>query len=699
MWNTFDQCKNAIRDNYNSYHFRKGLPEETLKEKVWEIAEKYKKISTSRAKAECIVYILRNAEIDILPEDIFAVRINHGKLMESFLASVSSPAEIVDARRSVKEYETKNILRANMDFGHVAPDWNYILTAGIPGIIADLESCSKHTPYYSERIAVYQGIQEFCFRLAELAYADYGEKGRFIAGNLRHIAVRPPETLAQAMQLILLFYVLQMQLDTVCIRSLGGLDRMLAPFFRKDLESRRFTEKQLREVTKYFLWECSCMKTTANLPFYICGMDENGQDATNEFTYFLLEIYRELDLYDPKVHVMYHKDMSKKVLRLLLEMIREGKNSFVFINTEIASRALEKIGISAEDAKKVIVYGCYETAAEGTEIPCTCGGMINLAKAVELVMAEEKEYTSFEEFYRAVIQQLESYTTLCMDTITVYEKHYPDICPSMFMSPTFRQSRENGIDVYEGGAKYNNTSIVGAGLATLVDSLIVMKKMVFDEKRTAYKEFRQILCSDWQQDEHLRLLVKKKYPKFGNHTGEADEIARDVFDRFAACINGRNNGRGGVFRCGMFSVDWRYWMGETTGATPDGRYAGEPLSKNLAASIGQDKNGVTAYLRSVLELDGTKTPDGYVADVVLHFSAVKDEEGMAAFESLLTTYMKKGGFAVHFNILNPEMLVEAQKEPEKYQNLQIRICGWNVRFVDLDKAQQDEFIKQSVNCM
>jgi formate C-acetyltransferase len=136
-------------------------------------------------------------------------------------------------------------------------------------------------------------------------------------------------------------------------------------------------------------------------------------------------------------------------------------------------------------------------------------------------------------------------------------------------------------------------------------------------------------------------------------------------------------------------------MGEKTDATPDGRFRGAPLSKNLAASIGQDKNGVTAYLNSLLKMDGAQCPDGYVADVVLHSSAVKGEEGMAAFEALLTTFMASGGGSVHFNVLSPEVLLKAQAEPEKYRNLQIRLCGWNVRFVNLSKQEQDEFILQA----
>jgi formate C-acetyltransferase len=142
-------------------------------------------------------------------------------------------------------------------------------------------------------------------------------------------------------------------------------------------------------------------------------------------------------------------------------------------------------------------------------------------------------------------------------------------------------------------------------------------------------------------------------------------------------------------------VNIRDSFGKKTGATPDGRLSGEPLSKNAVASIGADRKGVTALLSSVLKLDAARIPDGIVADVVLHHSAVKGEAGMAAFEGLLTTFMAGGGGSVHFNVLSPEVLRKAQAEPEKYRNLQIRLCGWNVRFVNLSKREQDEFILQA----
>ena len=689
MWNTFEKCKNKLKNNYDFPIFSQGLDSETLKSTAFEMFEKYKSQSVSKAKSEMIAFILNNAELELNEENIFAYRICHNDIMHEFTSKLGYSEET-------------DSYRAWMDFGHVAPDWQYILNKGIKGIISDLEdlknNASSDNSYYDERISVYRSISNCFMRFSLVAEKKNTEKSIFISENLRHLASNPPETLAQALELILIFYHIQRDLDTVNIRSLGGLDRMLYPFYKKDIESGKFTKDELKEILKYFFWNISCLKVAANLPFYICGMDEKDDDAANEMTVFILETYREMNIYDPKMHVLYHENINKKVLRLILEMIREGKSSFVFINTKLASNALENIGISHDDAKKVIVYGCYETAAEGTEIPCTCAGMVNLVKSIEITMNEEG-FNSFDEFYEKVIFNLESYTALCMNALASFEPEFKNICPSLIMSPTYKNSRETGIDLYSGGAKYNNTSVVGAGLATLVDSLIAVKKVVFEEKIKTFNEFKSILQSNWQEDEKLRLIIKKKYPKFGNNKNEADDIAVDIYNRFSKLINGRKNGRGGVFRCGMFSVDWRFWMGENTSATPDGRYSKEPLSKNIAASIGQDKNGVTAYINSVVKFDGTKCPDGYVADVVLHCSAVKGDEGMKVFESLLTAFMKKGGFSVHFNILSPEILLNAQREPEKYQNLQIRLCGWNVRFVDLDKKEQDEFIKQSVNFM
>ena len=279
-----------------------------------------------------------------------------------------------------------------------------------------------------------------------------------------------------------------------------------------------------------------------------------------------------------------------------------------------------------------------------------------------------------------------------MDIITGYERHYERVCPAPVISSAFESSRTEGVDLYCGGAKYNNTSIVCAGIATLADSLYAFKRAVYDDKIINYAEMKKCLANNFEGYEDIRFICKSKFAKFGNNKPEVDSIAKEITEYLSECINGKKNGRGGVFRLGMFSIDWRFKMGEHTLATADGRRHGEPLSKNTAASIGQDKEGVTAYLSSVLSLDATLIPDGSVADVTLHCSAVRGDDGFVAMRALLLTYMKLGGFAIHFNVLDPVVLKAAQADPEKYKNLQIRLCGWNVYFVNLNKYEQDEFI-------
>ncbi len=700
MWETFEKAKEYILKDGLGSSFEQDSELEREIESVMLGTDGGETFASKKARAVCIM--LNKAELRAGKENIFVYMLNHSRIMHKVCANAQRRLKRSVITEEISSLEETKAFRAMMDFGHVAPDWNYLLDRGLCGVISDLETAmgkhgadEKKTEYYKQRISVYRAMQRMLLRFADLAQGSNTEKGAFIADGLRALSESPPKTTPQALQLILLFYVIQTHIDTVTVRSLGGIDRMICRFYKNDIESGRFTERQLDEILKYFLISVTSMKVNANLPLNICGMKDDGTDGSNELKLAFLRAYRELDIYDPKIHVLYHDGMDKKTLRLILEMIREGKSSFVFINTKVSSAALEKIGVSREDAKRVIPYGCYEPAAEGNEVPCTCAGLLNLAKSIELVFDSDSQYSTFDDFYKAVVDKLLYYTDVCMDTLVTYEHRYDDVCPSMIMSPTYKTSRESGIDVYSGGAKYNNTSIVGAGMATLIDGLLAVKHVVYTDRLKTLDELRSLLRSNWAQDPKLRLYILKSYPKFGNGIKEADELACDVYDRFSEHINGKRNGRGGVFRCGMFSVDWRFGMGRVTGATPDGRLSGEPLSKNLCASVGQDKNGVTAYLNSLLKLDGTKCPDGYVADVQLHSSAVEGEEGMTAFEGLLRTFMSRGGFAVHFNVLDPETLIKAQEDPDSYANLQIRLCGWNVLFNDLDKAQQDEFINRS----
>lgn len=717
MWNSHEALKETLYRQYSEHNWTDGMQDEALTAHVNDILYGNARKPVARRKAEAMAFIMRNAQFDICPDEFFADKLNHLDLMRVFTSRRIRGIRETECESVHKSYKLAHEIKAfcaNMDFGHIAPDWKFLFENGVPGALNRLKAhranCeTDKRAFYDCSITVYEAIIALMRRMADRAKQLNTPKTRFMAVNLRQLAVSAPQTLAQGMQLTLLYYSLQTQLDCATIRSLGGLDRLYWPLYKADLASGRFTDDQLRELTRDFLWKISAMKVTANLPFYICGAHDDGRDASNDYTRVLLEEYRKLNIYDPKLHVMYLENTRADILRLIFEMIREGKNSFVFINTNAASRALMNLGIAPEDARKVIIYGCYEAAAEGAEAPCTCGGNVNLVKAVELALndgvdpmtgarfgpATGEDLDTFDQFMYAVKAQLSYIANSCMQIISAYEPHYKDVCPAPMMSATYRESVEKGLDVYEGGAKYNNTSLVGAGIATLTDSVLAVKRMVYDEKRLTLCELRACLQNNWAGYEALRADCLHSAPKYGNNLPEADGMAIELFEHFADSVNNMPNGRGGVFRCGMFSVDWRFWMGAACGATPDGRMSGEPLSKNTAAVIGQDRNGVTAYLNTMLKYDPARIPDGAVADVVMHQSAVSGEDGMAAFLGLLTAYMANGGFAAHFNVLNPNALINAQREPEKYKNLQIRLCGWNVNFVDLSKREQDEFILQA----
>lgn len=352
--------------------------------------------------------------------------------------------------------------------------------------------------------------------------------------------------------------------------------------------------------------------------------------------------------------------------------------------------------------------GCYEPAVWGVELGCTGNGGVNLAKAVELVIMngvdfksglpcglKTGEITTYQEFIQAIKIQIAYMAQKMMDFVVKLEKYYMDIYPDAILSCQYEESVKKGVDVYEGGAKYNNSSIYFWGIASLVDSISAVKKLVFEDKIFTFSKLTKMLEVDWVSYEKERKIILDLPEKYGNNNAIADEIAVEMTDFCASISNNKPNGRGGVFKAALISIDECFRSGARTMATPDGRKAGDSVSKNLCATTAMDKEGVTSLLRSVTKINLANFPTGSVLDIVLHPTSVQGEDGLNAFYALLKTYFDLGGFAMHCNIFNWKDLRAAQENPEKYQTLQVRVCGWNAYFVNLSKVEQDAFIKQA----
>ena len=368
-----------------------------------------------------------------------------------------------------------------------------------------------------------------------------------------------------------------------------------------------------------------------------------------------------------------------------------------------------------EEAREYLLIGCYEPTIEGREISCNMSIKINLSKGVELALfrgkdlntgtilgpdtGDPQEFSCYEDFERAYFTQLEAQVRSATSAIKAYEPFWPLINPSPVLAGTFKDCIEKGLDIGGAGPKYNNTGCMGAAMANAADSLMAVKQAVFDEKQCSMTELIRAMEADFAGHERLRLYLLNRVPKWGNNIPEVDAIAIKIAGFYGSLVNSIENKRGGNFMASLFSLNHRYGRGKDTSALPDGRKKGEPTSLNLTAYTGMDKEGVTALLMSLSKIDYGKIPNGSVADVYLHPSAVTGEDGLAAMQALIKAYFKRGGFGIQFNIFDINTLRDAQKHPEKYQTLQIRVCGWNVYFVTMSAYEQEQYIKTNIHAI
>jgi len=713
----FDQKNKSLREQFAdiSWLSDSGVSEVEFIQLFQELMENKEGLSRVILKARTFEMIMQKARIAVDKEDVFQDKIfGRGYMVKQF--SVWHK-EVVDAylaeehKKLSEAWSTFGAYRGACDFGHISPNSQLLLKVGIPGILALIEAAAtreglneKQLEFYEACKIVWNGLANFAKRLAD-AITPYNPEN---AKALRNLAEEAPGNIYEAMQLLILYFFAHEYIAGGRVRSLGRLDVLLYPFYCKDLEQGTYTKEEIREMLKFFLFKFWTAKVPYDLPFCLGGIGTDGNEVTNEMSYLIVEVYNELEIYSPKIHIRVSEQTPPDFVKLVLRCIRGGNSSFVFVNDHVGIKALMQVGIEEKDARNYVPIGCYEPAVWGVEVGCTGNATVNLAKALEFVLTDGRDFKSgrmggvpvgridsYESFIQAIKKEIAYMTERVMDYVTKIEAYYGEIYPDPILSGMYEESVKRGVDVYEGGAKYNNSSVNLLAIATLVDAVAAVKRIVFEEKRITFEELREILKADWQGQERLQTIIKRLPEKYGNRHPFADELTRDFTDFCAALVNNRPNGRGGVFKAGCFSIDHCFELGEKTMATPDGRKAGEPLSKNLCAATGMDRNGITALINSVTVMDHSKFPNGSVLDIVLHPSAVQGEEGLEAFYGILKTYMSKGGFAMHGNVFHPEDLKKAQREPEKYANLQVRVCGWNAYFVNLSKAEQDAFIRQA----
>lgn len=604
------------------------------------------------------------------------------------------------------------------DFSHTTPDWESVMELGLPGLKKRVETygqksslenqgnnpennAERNPVFYREIIRVYDAALRFVSRAADVA-ADAGKDE--MAQGLRNLCENAPANLYEALQLSIVYYVLQHLFEGTYLRTMGRLDGLLFPFYIRE-------EKEVaRAMLLDYMQEIDRLEAPSNIPFALGGTDMEGNCLINELSYVLMDIYHEAQTSNTKLHLLCDRNIPADIVEKAAGYIQAGSNSIVFMSDEMSIQSLEYIGAEHQDAVNYHVVGCYECGAWG-ELASTCNGRVNIPKALEAALnggrcmltgeliglESEGKFETYDELKAEFDRQLAYFCKCAMAATDCYEANYRQIHSAPFLSSTYEHCLAAGGDLYaDYSAKYNSSSVNGLGLATATDALAAIRKAVYEDKMLSLEEMKKILTSDWEGKEPLRLLIKNRFPKFGQGDAKTDAIAKEIVDVLDENITGKHNTKGGKYRLGLFSINWRWGFGAKTAASADGRKAGETISQNTSATFGADKEGATAHLLSVASIDATRTPNGAIADIDLHASAVQGASGVKMLAAMVKTFFEQGGLSVHMNVLNTEVLKAAKEAPEKYPSLQVRLCGWNVLFSTLSEKEKDEFIARSM---
>ena len=695
-----------------------GLDGDLIISELCKIDENNKHLSHTVRKAKALEFVLKNTRISCDPRDIFpGINSLDRPIQKAIISKWSEElfgGVLLDARCTMKKYTDSALCSIAPDFDHSVPGFDRLFGLGFFGILSEAKNApetrdltEKQREFFESVAISYGALVDFVGRLATLADDTKGSEQ--LARALHNLEKDPPKTFYEALLLIYLYFIVSEHIDILQVRSLSNFDRQLYKFYKSDLENG-ITEEEIRTTLAYFFLQFTAIGNYWNQPVYLGGCKEDESTEISELSYLFLDVYDKMGIYNPKVQIKFAESTPKDFMLKALDMIRRGRNSIVFVCDDRIRKSLVRAGATEEEARLATINGCYEYSVAGTYR----GGMnyFNLLKPLEFILHEGRDgvsgekttpnvlslphYESFDKLYSEYKKVLLYHINVVIDTVNRFEAYLSNINPLSMISGTFEGAMAEGSDAFD--CKWKNVSNFMFGfLADLADSLTMIKKYVYDKEELTLSEFAQILDKNYEGHELFRKKLLKDPEKYGNNKETPDSIAADIASFIAKSVMNRPNAekRGGKWTCGFHVARQSYAMADKTASSPNGRLKGEELSKNCSASMGQNREGATAAILSVTKIDATEFTSDAALDLGLLPSAVRGDDGLEAMYGLVTTFRKRGGHAVHINVFDAETLRDAQKNPEKYRDLQIRVCGWNVLWNNINKEEQDGFIRQA----
>ena len=503
----------------------------------------------------------------------------------------------------------------------------------------------------------------------------------------------------------------------------GRLDQHLYPFYKSDLESGRLTQEKAHELLQAFWIKfnnhpappkvgVTALESNTYTDFCLInlgGLTPEGDDAVNALSYLLLDVIEEMRILQPSSMVQISNRNPDEFLHRAIKIIKTGFGQPSIFNTDAIISELVRQGKDIVDARNGGASGCVESGAFGTECYFLTG-YFNLTKILELTLHNGWDprlkiqvgpetgypdvFKSFEDLFEAFKSQLKYFVKLKMEGNHTIEKTFMDYIPVPFLSLLIEDCLENAKDYNAGGARYNTSYIQGVGLGSVTDALSAINHMVFVENRISFSELLNALEENFDHKEELLYELIYNTPKYGNDDDRADSIATKVFEVFLDAVDGKETPRGGIYRINMLPTTSHVYFGSVVGATPDGRKAGQPLSEGISPFQGVDIKGPTAVLKSAAKIDHLKT-GGTLLNQKFAPSFFDTDDSIAKIGALVRGYFRLNGHHIQFNVVDADTLRDAQKHPEKYKDLIVRVAGYSDYFNDLGEDLQNEIIRRT----
>ena len=503
----------------------------------------------------------------------------------------------------------------------------------------------------------------------------------------------------------------------------GRLDQHLQPFYEKEVLTDQLAKEDMYELLQAF-WvkfnnhpappKMGVTAKESNTYTDFClinmgGLKEDGSDAVNDMSYVLLDVIEEMRLLQPSSMIQVSKKNPDRFIKRTLKILKTGFGQPSIFNTDAVIQEMLRQGKSIEDARNGGCSGCVETGAFGTE-NYSLSGYFNLAKILELTMnngfdsrtkkqigletGKIESFTSYEAIFTAWQKQVNYFADIKIRGNNVIERLYANYLPVPFLSVLVEDCISKGQDYNAGGARYNTSYVQGVGLGSLSDMLSAIKYQVFDQKNVTLPELKYAIDQNFEDYDELRSNLVYNTPKYGNDDNYADDEAIAIFETFYSAINGRPSAKGGVFRINMLPTTCHVYFGNVMGASADGRLAEKPLSEGISPFQGADTKGPTAVVKSASKIDHLRT-GGTLLNQKFSPSFMDNEAGITQVMNLVRSYFRMDGHHIQFNVVSVDTLKDAQKNPENYKDLIVRVAGYSDYFNDLGEDLQNEIIQRN----